>query len=68
MSRLFLPTQQPRIIWQRLDELPEADISLISTLVIPPGRRLIPNDEIVTRLKSIYAATHDKNTNKASGL
>ncbi len=60
----FLPTQQPRIIWQRLDELPEADISLISTLVIPPGKRLIPNDEIVTRLKSIYAASHDKNTSK----
>ena len=63
----FLPTQQPRIIWQRLDELPEADISLISTLVIPPGRRLIPNDEIVTRLKSIYPPSHDKNTAKAEG-
>ncbi|MCP4864590.1 MAG: hypothetical protein GY897_11595 [Alteromonas sp.] len=63
----FLPTQQPRIIWQPLDELPEADISLISTLVIPPGRRLIPNDEIVTRLKSIYPPSHDKNTAKAEG-
>ena len=61
----FLPTQQPRIIWQRLEELPEANISLISTLVIPPGRRLIPNDEIVTRLKSIYPPSHDKNTPKA---
>lgn len=57
----FLPTQKPRIIWFRLDALPTADVSLISTLVIPPGRRLVPNDKIVRQLKSIYRASHDNN-------
>lgn len=60
----FLPIEKPKIIWFRLDELPNAEVSLISTLVIPPGRRLVPNDHIVRRLKSIYASAHDRTTLK----
>ena len=52
----FLPTQRPKIDWFPLQDLPDADVSLISTLVIPPGKKLTPNHAIIKQLKSISGA------------
>lgn len=59
----FLPTQTPRIDWYPLSELSEANVTLISTLVIPPCQKLKPNNDIVRRLKSISASDRGRNSN-----
>lgn len=45
-----LPIQQARIRQIRLDQLPQAEISMEDTVVLPPARPLEPNLELRARL------------------
>lgn len=51
-----LPMQEPLIHRLPLGELPDAEVDMHSTLVIPPGRPLEPNTEIRERLSALDAA------------
>ncbi len=53
----FIITEQPKIDWYELESLASADISLVSTLVIPPGKNMEPAPEIVDKLRLIYETT-----------
>jgi hypothetical protein len=50
-----LPIHQPRIERMPLGSLPDADIDMHATLVIPPSRALEPNTEIRERLSALDA-------------
>ena len=50
-----LPIHQPRIERMPLGSLPDADIDMHATLVIPPSRTLEPNTEIRERLSALDA-------------
>ena len=50
-----LPIHQPRIDRMPLGSLPDADIDMHATLVIPPSRTLEPNTEIRERLSALDA-------------
>jgi uncharacterized protein YabN with tetrapyrrole methylase and pyrophosphatase domain len=45
-----LATESPRIEWITLEELATADVSLITTLMIPPCKKLQKNVEILNKL------------------
>ena len=55
-----LPIHQPRIERMPLASLPDADIDMHATLVIPPGRLLEPNTEIRERLSALDAVGEAK--------
>ena len=44
------PTEKPRIDWIALKDFEEADISLITTMLIPPSQKLLKNQSIIDRL------------------
>jgi hypothetical protein len=50
-----LPMQQPRMDRMPLGSLPEADIDMHATLVVPPCESLEPNQEIRERLRALDA-------------
>jgi uncharacterized protein YabN with tetrapyrrole methylase and pyrophosphatase domain len=50
-----LPSQQPRIERVALGRLPQADLDLHATVVIPPARKLEANHEIRERLAALDA-------------
>lgn len=54
-----LPIHQPRIERIALGKLPDADITLHDTIVIPPARALEPNREIRQRLSALDLLTED---------
>ncbi|GGF55948.1 SAM-dependent methyltransferase [Alteromonas lipolytica] len=62
----FIITEKPKIIWFALKDLPQAEISLVSTLVIPPGRAMTPSSDIVARLRLIYETTKTYTGNEAT--
>jgi uncharacterized protein YabN with tetrapyrrole methylase and pyrophosphatase domain len=43
----------PRIDWIRLDEFIDADLSLITTMVLPPIKKMIKNQRILDKLAEI---------------
>jgi precorrin-6B methylase 1 len=47
------PLEQPQMRWLALHELPAADVDLADTLVVPPGRALMPDSEMRRRLKAL---------------
>jgi hypothetical protein len=51
-----LPMQEPRIERLPLGKLPDADVDMHSTLVIPPARALEPDLSIRERLSALDAA------------
>ncbi|KFN49429.1 SAM-dependent methyltransferase [Arenimonas composti] len=51
-----LPIQRPRIEQVALRDLPQAALSLASTLVLPPARPLQQNPDILARLAALDAA------------
>lgn len=51
-----LPVQRPRIERVRLGALPDADIDLHATVVVPPARRMEPDHEVRARLSALDAA------------
>jgi Tetrapyrrole (Corrin/Porphyrin) Methylases len=53
-----LPTHQPRMERLPLGMLPEADIDMHATLVIPPARSLEPDLQIRARLSALDAAAN----------
>jgi siroheme synthase len=55
-----LPIHQPRIDRMPLGSLPDADIDMHATLVIPPSRPLEPNMEIRERLSALDAIGEGK--------
>ncbi len=52
-----LPLHEPRIERLPLGKLPEAEVDMHMTLVIPPARTLEPNPEIRERLSALDAAS-----------
>ena len=54
-----LPTQAPRVERLALGKLPQADIDMHVTLVIPPARALEPDNSIRERLSALDAAAND---------
>lgn len=44
------PTEKPRIDWITLKGFEEADISLITTMLIPPSKKLLRNQRILDKL------------------
>lgn len=52
-----LPTQQPRIERIRLRELPDADLDMHVTLVIPPATPLQPDEQVRARLSVLDQGT-----------
>jgi hypothetical protein len=52
-----LPMHKPEIKRLQLGQLPDAEVDLHMTLVIPPARALEPNAEIRRRLSALDAAT-----------
>jgi precorrin-6B methylase 1 len=48
-----LPIQQPRIVRMEMGKLPDAEITLEDTVVIPPARALETNPEIRARLTAL---------------
>jgi precorrin-3B methylase len=57
-----LPTQEARIERLPLGKLPEADIDMHATLVIPPARPLEPDPQIRARLSALDAVAEDERT------
>lgn len=53
-----LPTQAPKIERIRLRQLPDSNINMHATVVIPPGRSLEPDMGIRARLASLEQATN----------
>ncbi|NVK54432.1 MAG: hypothetical protein HWE26_02350 [Alteromonadaceae bacterium] len=53
----FIITEQPKIDWYPLHALATADISLVSTLVVPPGQAMKPAPDIVKTLNLIYESS-----------
>jgi len=51
-----LPFQQARITYLPLSALPDAEMNLKTTLVIPPARKLEKNHQVLARLALIRAA------------
>jgi hypothetical protein len=51
-----LPVQEPLIQRLPLGKLPDTEVDMHSTLVIPPGRPLEPDREIRERLSALDAA------------
>ncbi len=51
-----LPMQQARITHLALSELPNAEMNLKTTLVLPPARKLEKNLQVLARLTAIRAA------------
>lgn len=47
----FLMTDKTRIEWVLLKELDSANLTPITTLVVPPSQRLTPNHDLVEKLK-----------------
>ena len=55
-----LPIQQPRIERVALGDLPQADVGMADTVVVPPARAMEPNPEIRARLAALdLAATSE---------
>jgi precorrin-3B methylase len=52
-----LPTQRSRMERLKLDDLPEADIDMHATLVVPPAHALQPDHEIRQRLAALDRET-----------
>lgn len=57
-----LPFQQARISKLPLAELPQAEMNLKTTLVLPPGHKLIKNQAVLDKLAAIRAAEQLKTT------
>ena len=53
-----LPFQQARISNLALSELPQAEMNLKTTLVLPPARKLEKNQQVLARLAAIHIAEH----------
>ncbi len=60
-----LPIHVPRIETVRLRDLPEADLRLQTTLVLPPARPLQQNPEMLARLAALDEAGRDGTTHAA---
>jgi hypothetical protein len=48
-----LAIDSPRIEWIKLNEFIDADLSLITTMVIPPSKKMIKNQQILDRLAEL---------------
>ena len=55
-----LPIQQPRIERVALGDLPQADVGMADTVVVPPARAMEPNPEIRARLAALDLATNSE--------
>jgi hypothetical protein len=53
-----LPTGAARIERLPLSKLPDADVDMHATLVIPPARKLEPDMQVRKRLSTLDAAGH----------
>jgi len=51
-----LPFQQARITYLPLSALPGAEMNLKTTMVVPPGRKLEKNQQVLARLAAIRSA------------
>lgn len=54
-----LPFQQARISKMPLSALPDAEMNLKTTLVVPPARKLEKNQQVLARLAAICAAERE---------
>lgn len=57
-----LPIQQPRIERVTLGDLPQEDIGMPDTVVIPPARAMVPNPEVRARLAALDLAASSEVT------
>lgn len=48
-----LATEKTRVDWMTLAEFADADITLITTLVIPPSKKMLKNQKILDRLAEL---------------